>query len=82
MTQESIGIDTSTLVRLVTGMPLDIRAHRVDHQRLGSGNVKVFDSNQVIGEAYVSIQIHYGFTKDELDFIISYDIRYRVGRGR
>ena len=23
---------------------------------------------------------HYGFTDDELDFIINYDIKYRMGR--
>lgn len=24
--------------------------------------------------------VHYGFTDDELDFIINYDIKYRMGR--
>ena len=24
---------------------------------------------------------HYGFTGEELDFIINYDIKYRMGRG-
>ncbi|MBV6517535.1 MAG: hypothetical protein DCC43_15605 [Candidatus Brocadia sp.] len=24
---------------------------------------------------------HYGFTDEELDFIINYDIKYRMGRG-
>jgi hypothetical protein len=24
---------------------------------------------------------HYGFTEEELDFIVNYDIRYRMGRG-
>jgi hypothetical protein len=24
---------------------------------------------------------HYGFTEEELDFIINYDIKYRLGRG-
>jgi hypothetical protein len=23
---------------------------------------------------------HYGFTKEELDFIINYDIKYRMGK--
>ncbi len=26
------------------------------------------------------IDQHYGFTADELDFIINYDIRYRMGK--
>jgi hypothetical protein len=25
---------------------------------------------------------HYGFTDEELDFIINYDIKYRMGLGR
>lgn len=24
---------------------------------------------------------HYGFTPEELDFILNYDIKYRLGRG-
>ena len=24
---------------------------------------------------------HYGFTAEELDFILNYDIKYRLGRG-
>jgi hypothetical protein len=24
---------------------------------------------------------HYGFTPEELDFIVNYDIKYRLGRG-
>ena len=24
---------------------------------------------------------HYGFTAEELDFILNYDIKYRMGRG-
>ena len=24
---------------------------------------------------------HYGFTEEELDFIINYDIKYQMGRG-
>ncbi len=24
---------------------------------------------------------HYGFTEEELDFIINYDIKYRMGKG-
>lgn len=26
------------------------------------------------------LQQHYGFTDEELDFIINYDIKYRLGR--
>jgi len=26
------------------------------------------------------LAVHYGFTDEELDFIINYDIKYRMGR--
>lgn len=61
------GIDTSVLVRLLTGEPredfLDCVAGLialVEHE--GS---ELFASNQVIGEAYVAVQHHYGVSKRE-----------------
>ncbi len=59
------GIDTSILVRLLTGEPreefLDCVAGLialVEHE--GS---EIFASNQVIGEAYVAVQHHYQVSK-------------------
>ena len=59
------GIDTSILVRLVTGDPerefdecvrrLSVLVERHD--------AEVFASNQVIGETYVALQHHYGVAK-------------------
>ncbi|HRA33266.1 MAG TPA: hypothetical protein PL172_15215, partial [Thermomicrobiales bacterium] len=34
----------------------------------------------VFRDADELIQQHYGFTDEELDFIINYDIKYRMGR--
>lgn len=56
------GIDTSVLVRLVVGQPERdfqqcaeaLRVLVEDHGR------EIFASNQVIGEAYIAIQHHYG----------------------
>ena len=55
------GIDTSVLVRLVTGTPPDAYSRCVErlHALVGSG-VEIFASNQVIGEAFVAVQHHYG----------------------
>ena len=55
------GIDTSVLVRLVTGMPPDAYSRCVErlHALVGSG-AEIFASNQVIGEAFVAVQHHYG----------------------
>ena len=30
---------------------------------------------------YTVLAVHYGFTAEELDFILNYDIKYRLGRG-
>ena len=35
----------------------------------------IFDINDHI------LTDHYGFTEEELDFIINYDIKYRMGQG-
>ncbi len=61
------GIDTSILVRLTTGDPEDSFKRCV--QRLTplveKDGVEIFASNQVIGEAYVALQHHYGISKPE-----------------
>jgi predicted nucleic acid-binding protein len=61
------GIDTSILVRLATGDPEDgfercVRALTVLVER---DKAEVFASNQVIGEAYVALQHHYGVSKPD-----------------
>ena len=66
MIRTSIGIDTSVLVRLATGQPPDLFARCVERLRdLSSGGVEVIASNQVIGEAYVALQHHYGISQKE-----------------
>ena len=59
------GIDTSILVRLLTGDPEDgfracLAALTELREREGA---EIFASNQVIGEAYVAVQHHYGISK-------------------
>ena len=66
MTQR-LGIDTSVLVRLVTGDPPQTYDHCVQElSRLVAQGDEVFASNQVIGEAYIAIQHHYGIDKDSV----------------
>ena len=58
------GIDTSVLVRLVTGVreaDFDYCVARMS-VLVGEGG-ELFASNQVIGEAYVAVQHHYGASK-------------------
>jgi len=60
------GIDTSIFVRLLTGDPVDQYARTVrDLERLieAEPDSEIFVSNQVIGEAYIALQHHYGVSK-------------------
>ena len=41
---------------------------------------KVQKSKPIINEIDRMLANHYGFTDEELDFIINYDIKYRMGR--
>ena len=59
------GIDTSVLVRLLTGDPEKDFAYCVRKLRalVEDQTSEVFVSNQVVGEAYVAVQHHYGVSK-------------------
>lgn len=59
------GIDTSVLVRLLTGEPAADFAYCVSKLSalVEEDGAEVFASNQVIGEAYAAVQHHYGVSK-------------------
>ena len=60
-TTRRYGIDTSVLVRLITGEPPDAFSYcEKELTALAEDGARVFASNQVIGEAYVTVQHHYG----------------------
>ena len=66
MTQP-FGIDTSVLVRLTTREPEKDFEHCVEALRAlieDQGN-EIFASSQVIGEAYIAIQHHYGVSDSD-----------------
>ena len=66
MIRPNIGIDTSVLVRLVTGQPPDLFTLCVERlSALSAADAEIFASNQVIGEAYVALQHHYGVSKED-----------------
>ena len=66
MIRPNIGIDTSVLVRLVTGQPPDLFTICVERlSALVAEDAEIFASNQVIGEAYVALQHHYGVSKED-----------------
>lgn len=64
---QRFGIDTSILIRLVTGDPEEGFQHCVRGLTalVEDMGTEVFASNQVIGEAYIALQHHYGVTKTE-----------------
>ena len=58
------GIDTSVLVRLLTGKPPDAFSYCEKTLRtLAESGAEIFASNQVIGETYVTVQHHYGVSR-------------------
>ena len=59
------GIDTSIIVRLATGDPEDSFENCVRKLTalIERDDAEIFASNQVIGEAYIAIQHHYGVSK-------------------
>ena len=51
-------------------------------KKFGLLNIQVFKprlSKPIIDEIDELLAKHYGFTEEELDFIINYDIKYRMG---
>ena len=59
------GIDTSVLVRLVTSDPQADFTRCVETLRVltEEDGAEILASNQVIGEAYIAVQQHYGVSK-------------------
>ncbi len=57
---------------------------RRNQQTTGLVEFQVIDpklSKSIIDEIDRVLAKHYGFTDEELDFIINYDIKYRMGLG-
>ena len=67
MTQR-FGIDTSILVRLLTGEPATDFEYCVAQltELIQQSSNEIFASNQVIGETYIAVQHHYGVTKADV----------------
>ncbi|MBN1675770.1 MAG: PIN domain-containing protein [Kiritimatiellae bacterium] len=75
----SSGLDTSVVLRLITGEPeaQALRALRELERILGQGGA-VYVSDLVISEAYFALQHHYGVPKKEALSVIS---RFLVDSG-
>ena len=79
-------MDDSMIQLLGNKYIADIQAKSVlEYSQRRTGNVanqlfKVQNSKPIIDEIDRVLAEHYGFTEEELDFIINYDIKYRMGR--
>ena len=64
---QRFGIDTSILVRLLTRDPEDEFEYCITSlsSLVGDQDAEILASNQVIGEAYVAVQHHYGVTRGD-----------------
>jgi hypothetical protein len=75
------------LVALDEQLMLDLKSNAVektiqtrDGNRITYAEFYVSRSKPIIDEIDRVLAQHYGFTVEELDFIINYDIKYRMGR--
>lgn len=62
------GIDTSVFVRLLTGHPEKAflrTAHALEKLHQEESSMELVVSNQVIGEAYITLQHHYSISKKD-----------------
>jgi len=76
------------LANLSTRLMDDIRAHSKMHtmsyKNIGTLNIQCtypYLSKPIIDKIDTVLATHYGFTDEELDFIINYDIKYRMDKG-
>jgi len=71
--------------RLCDSLMKDYRDNSVVYRRVSNGILTQFDSfypaksKDILDEIDKLLASHYGFTEEELDFIINYDIKYRMG---
>jgi hypothetical protein len=74
------------LVRLARTLMDDLqrnsqnRTMRFQHDSLTVQCIYPKSSKPILDEIDQVLAVHYGFEDEELDFIINYDIKYRMGR--
>ena len=76
------------LANISHNLMADIRANsrlqKIRYQKMGTLQIQSTYprlSKSIINKIDHVLAEHYGFTDEELDFIINYDIKYRMGRG-
>lgn len=68
---------------LAQNLSMSMKENRIiRYDKRANGNIyeyKISKSKPIIDEIDKVLAKHYGFTEEELDFIINYDIKYRMG---
>ena len=83
----SDGSSKKILLKLATRLMADLKAHSISrkmkfkHDELTVQCIYPKNSKPIIDQIDTILATHYGFTPEELDFIINYDIKYRMGLG-
>ncbi len=79
--------DIQRLGQLASKLMMDFRKHsqvlEMNYKNLGTMRIQCIypkQSKAILDEIDPVLAGHYGFTAEELDFIINYDIKYRLGR--
>ena len=68
---------------LMNDMQINSTMKKLSYKKQGDLIVQIFAprlSKPIIDKIDTVLAQHYGFTEEELDFIINYDIKYRMGR--
>lgn len=77
--------DESLFITLSEKLQEDLTKNSVWSERKFAGSVSRYKSfipklsKEIINKIDISLNKYYGFTEEELDFIINYDIKYRMG---
>ena len=79
--------DSETIIKLSSELEddLNLNKQQLTTQSKTRGKVESFvykkkKSKQIIDQIDTVLAQHYEFTEEELDFIINYDIKYRMGK--
>lgn len=75
--------DVTEIGNLVERLEKDFITNKVNRFNNSNGCTEVYyypvKSKPIIDQIDAVLARHYGFTDEELDFIINYDIKYRMG---
>lgn len=79
----SISLETR-LIQLSQELESSYKENRITrYDKRANGDIyeyKISKSKPIIDQIDTVLAEHYGFTEAELDFIINYDIKYRMGK--